>query len=93
LVLSSFGKTSGGNTMSATRWNQPVKITTPHSGNQTVHGPFAALIFLLDEWPDMRGPDYVQARSLCRAAIAGRKTPEEAREVFVRAAKEARIIH
>jgi hypothetical protein len=37
-----------------TRWLQPVQITTSQSGVQTVHGPFAALIFLMDDWPDMR---------------------------------------
>jgi hypothetical protein len=76
-----------------TRWLQPVQITTSQSGVQTVHGPFAALIFLMDDWPDMRGADYVKARSLCRAAIAGRKTPEEAREVFISAAREANLTH
>jgi hypothetical protein len=76
-----------------TRLLQPVKITTPRSGKQTVHGLFAALIFLMDEWPDMSGPDYVRARSACTAAIEGRTTLEEAREVFIMTAKEAHISH
>ncbi|WP_436040813.1 DUF982 domain-containing protein [Rhizobium sp. LjRoot98] len=48
---------------------------------------------LMDEWPDLRGAGYVRARSFCRAAIAGRKDAEEAREIFVIAAKEANLLH
>lgn len=76
-----------------TRWREPVKINAPKSGIVRVDGPFEALVVLLDEWPDMRGPGYVRARSLCRAAIAGRKDAEEARQTFMVAAKEADLLH
>lgn len=79
--------------MPITQWEEPIRINTPASGYQTVKGPFAALIILLDEWPDLRGPAYVRARSTCRAAIAGRTTPEEAREKFLCAAREAELYH
>lgn len=79
--------------MPISAWEEPIKITLPLSGGQTVQGPFAALIFLLDEWPDLRGPAYVRARSVCRAAVAGRTSPEEARETFLSAAREAKLIH
>ncbi len=79
--------------MPVTAWGEPVKISMLVSGRQTVEGPFAALIFLLDEWPDLRGPEYVRARSICRAAIAGRTSSEEARETFVLAAHEAKLLH
>jgi hypothetical protein len=72
-------------------WNNPVEVTMPNSGSRTVHGPFTALILLMDEWPDMRGPAYVEARSACRAALDGRKSAEQAREVFMCAAREAHI--
>ncbi len=75
------------------RWKEPVKITAPLSGDVRVDGPFAALVVLMDEWPDLRGAGYVRARSLCRAAVAGRKDAEEARETFVIAAKEANLLH
>ncbi|MDO5897198.1 DUF982 domain-containing protein [Agrobacterium sp. Azo12] len=78
--------------MSALSWGIPLELTMPHSGMQTVHGPFAALIFLMDEWPDSSGPAYVAARSSCRAAIDGRETPEETRERFVLAAREAGLL-
>jgi hypothetical protein len=75
------------------KWNEPVRIEAPISGDVQVNGPFEALAVLLDEWPDLRGPGYVRARSLCRAAVAGRKDAEEAREIFITAAREANIIH
>lgn len=78
--------------MSNSRWSSPVTILSTEGGRQTVHGPFEALIFLLDEWPDKRGPAYVRARSACRAALAGRQGPDCAREMFLRAAQEAQIV-
>jgi hypothetical protein len=42
-------------------------------------------------WPDRRGPFYVAARSVCRAAIDGRKSAEEAREIFISAMREAHL--
>lgn len=73
-------------------WNTPVEVVMPHSGTQTVHGPFAALILLMDEWPTMSGPAYAMARSSCRASLDGRTTPEDARDRFVSAAQEARLL-
>ncbi|MCM2457583.1 DUF982 domain-containing protein [Rhizobium sp. CG4] len=78
--------------MSAVSWSIPVELRMPHSGMQTVHGPFAALILLMDEWPVRSGPAYVSARSSCRAAIDGREAPEETRERFVLAAREAGLL-
>lgn len=75
------------------RWREPIKINAPISGIVGIDGPFEALVVLLDEWPDMRGPSYVRARSVCRAAIAGRKNAEEARQIFLVAAKEADLLH
>jgi len=75
------------------KWQEPVKITVPLSGSVRVDGPFVALVVLMDEWPNIRGPGYVKARSLCRAAIAGRKTVEEARAHFIEAAREANLMH
>ncbi|WP_409558859.1 DUF982 domain-containing protein [Agrobacterium sp.] len=41
------------------------------------------LILLMDEWPNMSGPAYVEARSACRAALDGRRTPDQARTQFL----------
>ncbi|OBZ93814.1 hypothetical protein ADU59_19125 [Pararhizobium polonicum] len=77
--------------MPNTKWSNPVEVGFAHKGSQVVLGPFDALICLMDTWPDLRGPRYVAARSFCRAALDGRKSPEEAREVFISAAKEAKL--
>ena len=68
------------------------KNPRPKSGDVRVDGLLEALVVLMDEWPNLRA-GYVKARSLCRAAIAGRKDAEEARENFVVAAKEANLLH
>ncbi|WP_275783144.1 DUF982 domain-containing protein [Pararhizobium gei] len=73
------------------KWSQPVEVGFAQEGAQVVQGPAEALTCLLNTWPDLRGPRYVAARSLCRAAIDGRRSPEEAREVFISAAQEARL--
>ena len=77
--------------MPNTKWSNPVEVGFEHKGSQVVLGPFDALICLMDTWPDLRGPRYVAARSYCRAAIDGRKSPEEAREVFIAAEQEAKL--
>lgn len=78
--------------MPKTAWDMPVIIQIPENGHQTVHGPFAALIFLLNHWPDVKGPTYHRAKSVCVAALEGEKTPEEAQEAFARAAEQAKIL-
>jgi hypothetical protein len=77
--------------MPNTKWSNPVEVGFAQKGSQVVLGPFDALICLMDTWPDLRGPRYVAARSFCRAAIDGRKSLEEAREVFIAAAQEAKL--
>ncbi|WP_075292655.1 DUF982 domain-containing protein [Pararhizobium arenae] len=77
--------------MPHTKWENPVEVRSDKNGLLTVQGPFDALICLMDTWPDLRGPKYVAARSLCRAALDGRRSPEEAREVFISAAREAKF--
>ncbi|MGV2187356.1 DUF982 domain-containing protein [Rhizobium rhizogenes] len=73
------------------KWSNPIKIGFAHGRFQTVTGPSEALNCMADLWPDRRGPFYVAARSVCRAAVDGRKSAEEAREVFVSAMREAHL--
>ncbi|CAN7485085.1 DUF982 domain-containing protein [Rhizobium sp. LjRoot30] len=72
-------------------WNQPLEIGFQQDDVHEVHGPLEALNCLAHLWPDRRGPQYVAARSICRAAIDGRKSAEQAREAFMTAAKEAHL--
>lgn len=75
--------------MKQVTWSNPIEVGFAAERSQLVCGPIEALRCLNDLWPDRRGPYYVAARSYCRAAIDGRKSAEEAREVFISAALEA----
>nr|WP_083639330.1 DUF982 domain-containing protein [Xaviernesmea oryzae] len=76
--------------MKKLQWSLPIALH--HAGaSQEVSGPSEALDWMSRNWPDARGPRYVAARSLCRAAMSGRKSPEEARDMFLSAAEEARL--
>jgi hypothetical protein len=74
-------------------WQKPVDVPFDNLGSGTVEGPSEALAILTDGWPDIRGPHFVRARSACRAALDGRKTVEEARQLFEQAVSEARPHH
>lgn len=75
--------------MPQTFWHKPVEVTLGQLGTEMVNGPFEALTVLTDRWPDHRGPQFVRARSACRAALDGRRSPEDARRVFEDAVSEA----
>ncbi|MCA1405254.1 DUF982 domain-containing protein [Ensifer sp. IC3342] len=71
-------------------WSHPIELGLTRNDVRMVKGPSDALRCLADQWPH-RGPYYVAARSACRAAIEGRRTVEEARKLFISAAKEAHL--
>lgn len=75
--------------MRQVKWSNPIEVGFSQGDARTVTGPSEALHCLSDMWPDRRGPLYVAARSVCRAAIAGRRSAEEAREIFMSATREA----
>ncbi|EGP58767.1 hypothetical protein Agau_C101664 [Agrobacterium tumefaciens F2] len=71
------------------RWTEPVEVNLEANGKSVVAGPFEALILLTEGWPNkIRGLSFVRARSACRAALDGRKSPEEARKCFTDAVSE-----
>ncbi len=76
--------------MKLTRWTEPVEVNFDKTNKNIVAGPFDALALLTDDWPLTRGLNFVRARSACRAALDGRKSPEEARKCFEEAVSEAR---
>jgi hypothetical protein len=77
--------------MRQVKWNDPIEVGFKQGDARMVTGPSEALNCMADMWPDRRGPQYVAARSVCRAAIAGRRSAEEARSVFISAAEEAQL--
>jgi hypothetical protein len=77
--------------MPQANWQNPVHVAFENVGPEVINGPSEALVLLTDRWPDLRGLDFVKARSCCRAALDGRRTPEEARQLFERAVNEAKL--
>jgi hypothetical protein len=77
--------------MSKRKWTTPVEINLGVTGTRSVAGPFDALIYLTDQWPNRSGPRFLKARVACKAAMEGRLEAEAAREEFVAAANEVRL--
>lgn len=77
--------------MPQTVWHKPVHVTFGHLGTEIINSPSEALIVLMDRWPENRGPNFVRARSACRAALDGRRSPEDARQLFENAVSEAQL--
>ncbi|MEA3534667.1 DUF982 domain-containing protein [Rhizobium sp. CC-YZS058] len=77
--------------MTSIKWVEPVSVAAGAQEIRVVSGPSEALACLSEAWPDARGPRYVAARSICRAAIDGRKPVEDARNLFLLAAHEAKL--
>ncbi|KQO79074.1 DUF982 domain-containing protein [Rhizobium sp. Leaf262] len=76
--------------MKQTIWTEPVEVNFDKTTKDIIAGPFDALALLTENWPHTRGLNFVRARSACRAALDGRKTPEEARKCFEDAVSEAK---
>ncbi|MBO9655836.1 DUF982 domain-containing protein [Agrobacterium sp. SOY23] len=70
------------------RWTEPVEVNLEANGKSVIAGPFEALTLLTEGWPQIGGLSFVRARSACRAALDGRKSPEEARKCFTDAVSE-----
>ncbi len=78
--------------MSKSSWKTPVEIDLGMVGTRIVSGPFDALIYLTDRWPNRTGPRFVKARVACKAAVEGRVEADAAQDEFIAAAREARIL-
>ncbi|MDO9416727.1 DUF982 domain-containing protein [Pararhizobium sp.] len=77
--------------MRPTRWSETVNLVLKPGEVRSFKNPVEALEFLDGPWPDSPGPRHAAARRFCRAAIAGNKSSEDARKVFIEAAQEANI--
>lgn len=67
-------------------WNSAVTI-----GAVLIPGPFEALSFLDHDWPNHKGPRFVDARFACLAALDERGDPEDAKTLFTEALAEAQL--
>ena len=73
-------------------WSTPVRLVFADGSRVSIHGPRDGLNCLLQMWPRDRGELYEKAKRQCYAALERVKTPDEARETFVAASKEASLI-
>lgn len=75
--------------MTRKEWKEPIEIQL--GGTRVVAGPFDALIYLTENWPNRSGRHFIRAQIACKAAVEGRLESETARREFVAAAEEARL--
>ncbi len=73
------------------QWTTPVCVAVGNTDKQMIKGPHDALAMMTEQWPFSRGMEFVRARSVCRAALDGRKTVEEARVQFEHAVNDVPI--
>ncbi|WEX75111.1 DUF982 domain-containing protein [Sinorhizobium numidicum] len=73
-------------------WSTPVRLRFEDGTRMSIDGPRDGLNCLLQMWPTDHGEFYEKAKRQCYAALEHVKTPDEARETFIAASKEASLI-
>lgn len=74
------------------RWGEPVWVRVGYGIPDAMRGPSQALAYLDTRWPAARGAAFHRARTGCVAALNRRASCEAAREAFLHAAGEARML-
>ena len=75
------------------RWRAPVWVQVGSGMAEPVRTPGEALEKLANRWLMERGRHYCSARANCLAALNQALDPELARQAFIRASIEARMLH
>jgi hypothetical protein len=73
-------------------WRAPVLLRRGHGSSERIEGPSVALHYLNHRWPHERGPFYMTALDCCEAALRGIISDEVAKETFILAAIESRLL-
>jgi hypothetical protein len=74
------------------RWRAPVWVRVGNGMPEIVRGPKDALAQLQFRWPSFQGASYLEANRKCMAAFTKRGLCEEAREAFINASIEAKML-
>ena len=74
------------------RWLTPVYVRIGYGSAEAVRSPQQALDKLMYRWPANQGRHYLSAKANCRAALDQKISPDIAREAFVRASLEAKLL-
>ncbi len=77
---------------SEVRWLAPVYVRIGYGLPEAVRSPRQALEKLLYRWPQSRGDAYERAMCSCMASAERSQARETAREDFIQACIEARIL-
>lgn len=76
-----------------TPWTRPVVVSLGEPATETVVDTTQAAAWsLIEDWPLDDGVALDRALLVCAAVDAGKRKPEEARQAFVEAAREAGIL-
>lgn len=73
-------------------WNAPVRVRVGYGFAETIRGPRQALEYLNWRWPVREGTYYLKAMRECAAGLQRKISAEAARETFVLASIEARML-
>lgn len=73
-------------------WESPVYLRIGRGMLETVEGPYEALVYLSTRWPAERGPYYDRAKAACNEVVEAYGSVTEARDAFIAAAIEVRIL-
>lgn len=73
-------------------WSKPVYIRIGYGAREIIEDPERAFTYLAFRWPGERGVKYDAAKVACAASAKRPEFSEDAREVFIGAAIEARIL-
>jgi hypothetical protein len=76
----------------AVTWTVPVRVRVGNGFSETIGGPEEALHCLTYRWPAVGGNQFDTARLKCLRALQKQASCEEARDVFISAAIEARML-
>jgi hypothetical protein len=74
------------------RWTAPVAIRIGRRSSEFIHGPAEAIDYLEHRWPFLDGPCLDTAKRRCVEAMNRLAHIEVAREAFISAAEEAKVL-
>jgi hypothetical protein len=76
----------------AVKWQAPVRIRVGNGPAETIRGPEEGLRYLTYRWPAVSGGYFHEARLKCLRALQNELPCQAARDAFVSAAEEARML-
>lgn len=74
------------------RWAVPVHVRMAGGSRECIHGPNAALLALQSQWPSKDNAEFRLAMARCRKALMEHGSAELARESFMNAAVQAKVL-